>query len=175
MSEPHGRGAPRASGELEVEQDLAFQGVSWRVQRIGWAALAVLVVAALLGAFGDGVLSRAAIGDPSSALHLSYERFARHGSPTRLQLTWPGARGTGSAALTVDSEYLRAVSLEQVIPEPERVVVGDAGVTLRFPAVADARRTTVVLVVRPRRIGRTGGVVRVEGHPDIRFRQLIYP
>lgn len=49
----------RRVGELEIEEDLDFQRRMWRLQQIGWALLVLVVVAALLGLFGKGPLSRA--------------------------------------------------------------------------------------------------------------------
>ena len=48
-------------GDLEVGQDLDFQRREWAVQRVGWGAMALVILAALLGLFGSsGPLSRAA-------------------------------------------------------------------------------------------------------------------
>jgi hypothetical protein len=66
---------------MEVNADIEFQRRVWRVQRIGWLIIAAVIVAALLGVFGGGPLSRAAVqGD---GLRLEYERFARLQQSTR--------------------------------------------------------------------------------------------
>ena len=36
-------------GDLEIHQDLPFQRRSWTVQRVGWAIMALVVLAGLLG------------------------------------------------------------------------------------------------------------------------------
>lgn len=42
---------------VQVSEDLDFQRKEWRVQRIAWTCMAVLILAAALGAAGSGPLS----------------------------------------------------------------------------------------------------------------------
>ena len=53
-------------GDLELNQDLAFQYREWAVQRGSRWVLAVFVIAAALGAFGGGPLTHARAGAPGS-------------------------------------------------------------------------------------------------------------
>ena len=39
-------------GDLQLEQDLVLQQRTWRVQRIGWVVLALIVLCGTLGLFG---------------------------------------------------------------------------------------------------------------------------
>jgi hypothetical protein len=50
-------------GDLEVDQNLEFEKVFWRAQRIGWGVVALVVLAALLGVFGNGSLGWTATRD----------------------------------------------------------------------------------------------------------------
>src|SRR4051812_23902911 len=61
-------------GGAEVAQDLEFRQHSWRVQRVGWAALALLTGAALLGPFGKGPLCRTTAGVPAGDLGVDREK-----------------------------------------------------------------------------------------------------
>ena len=64
-----------ASRQYPVQEDMAFQRRMWIVQRIGWALLGVISLAALCGLFGNGVLSkRTATG---AEMSIEYERFER--------------------------------------------------------------------------------------------------
>lgn len=45
--------------DLQIEQDLKFQELMWRLQRVSQVILALLVLLALLGLFGDGILAKA--------------------------------------------------------------------------------------------------------------------
>ena len=47
----------RRIGDLDLNQDLDHEARESRAQSIGWAVIAVLLVAALAGLFGGGALS----------------------------------------------------------------------------------------------------------------------
>ena len=72
---------------LALDQDLDFQRRSWRLQRLGWSAMGVTVLAALLGLFGTGPLSSATVSSQDEALTLQYNRFWRVQSPMTLRLS----------------------------------------------------------------------------------------
>jgi len=65
--------APEAEQRLDHGLDIAYQQREWRVQRIGWVAMALIVVAALLGASGSAgplATARATASDGSRELHI---------------------------------------------------------------------------------------------------------
>jgi hypothetical protein len=41
-------------GDLELEQDVQYQQRSWAFERIGWIAMSLIAIAALLGLTGSG-------------------------------------------------------------------------------------------------------------------------
>jgi hypothetical protein len=66
---------PSRSSQLQIDEDLAFQRREWKIQRVGWGAMALVIIAALLGVFGTGPLSNATL--EREGLRLEYERFCR--------------------------------------------------------------------------------------------------
>src|SRR5690606_40254283 len=56
-----------ADRDYPVAEDMAFQRLSWIIERSGWAVMVVLVIAALAGAFSSGFISGATTSDPSGA------------------------------------------------------------------------------------------------------------
>lgn len=63
--------------------DLAFQRGDWRRERIGWALMTLLVVAAVLGLFGEGLLSSRTVGG-GTVFALTHERTARRQDRTEV-------------------------------------------------------------------------------------------
>jgi hypothetical protein len=59
----------------EIDQDLEFQRRIWKLQRVAWAVMALVVLAAVLGLLGPGVLGMATAGGRSSPLWLEYDHF----------------------------------------------------------------------------------------------------
>jgi hypothetical protein len=161
------------SGGLQIDHNLEFQRREWQFQRIGWWALTVFVLAAALGAFGGGLLSAAAAGEPDGPLRIAYERFVRAGSTTRLVIQ---ARTEGDAAgltLQVDRAYFDAMRIERIVPEPASIAVEPAVVTLRFPAAA-AGGITISIDAEPRGAGMHATAVRASNGGSLRLTQLAY-
>jgi hypothetical protein len=69
---------------LQITEDLDFQHRIWKLQRIGWAVMVLLILAAVLGLFGRGILSRAVVTDAQGQLSVEYSRFARFQAPVEL-------------------------------------------------------------------------------------------
>lgn len=167
---------PDETEGLEINQDLRFQRREWRVQRIGWWGLSTFVVAAILGLFGGGPLSRAQAGESAAPLWIEYERFVRVGAPTRVvvhhRLVASGPQG--HVQLHINRAYFDAFRIGKVLPEPEGVDIGPSEVVLRFaPRVVETPVFTVILDVEPLRVGRRAAELRAGGGA-MTFTQFAY-
>jgi hypothetical protein len=151
---------------MEVNADIEFQRRAWIVQRIGWLVIAAVIVAALLGLFGGGPLSRAAVeGD---GLRVAYERFARLQQSTRLQLALPK---TAPGEVALNRGYLELFRIEQITPEPREVEANGEWLVYRF---GGSGTSTVTFHLMPEKFGSVAGAARADGNP-LAFHQFIYP
>ena len=161
-------------GELELKQDLAFHRREWRIQHAGWWALTAVVAAASLGVFGNGPLSRARAGEPGAPVWVEYERFVRVGATTRMYVHVRAASGEPNREVRVNREYFERIRLEQLVPEPERVLIGPADVSLFFAMEAAAGEGTIVFDVQPLRAGRHSIRIAIDRQPGHTFTQVAY-
>ena len=164
-------------GEIELDENAEFQKREWLVQRVGWAVMGLIVLAALLGLFGRGPLARAVVGGEGDPLRVEYDRFTRHASPTTLKIRLtPGvADEDGTIRLWLDREYMQAVQVEEISPEPESMEAGEDGIVYVF-RVADAERSTrVTFRIQPSGYGLLSGGVGLVGQFRLRFRQFVFP
>ena len=161
-------------GDLEVGQDLDFQRREWAVQRLGWAVVALILVAALLGLLGPGPLSRGTAEE--GPLRVGYQRFERKHAPTKLRIAAaPGAAPQGQLRLWLDRRYLAGVEVQQIEPEPDRVEVAGDRVVFTFEVAEPDRPSEVVVPLEHDAWGvKTARVGLVDG-PDLAFRQVVYP
>ncbi|MBW8268947.1 hypothetical protein [Caldovatus aquaticus] len=137
-----------------IEDRLPFQRRTWRIQRIGWAAMALVVLAALSGATGrGGPLAEAETVTPDGALRIRYERMQRLGAPTllRLEARAGAANRDGAIELRLDPAFLRDWRLRPGVPVPEAAAAGPDGLRLRFRAAPGAARVAVMLELMPER------------------------
>jgi hypothetical protein len=95
--------------------------------------MALVVLAAGLGVFGDGPLADARVGD--ERLSARYQRMAREAAPTTLTLTGTPERGV--LRLWIARSYLDGVEVERIEPEPERVVIEADRQVFEWPAGGD--------------------------------------
>ena len=62
-------------GELQIDEDMDFQHKEWIAERWGWRIMALVLLAGLLGLFGQGPLSDKTV--QSGSLLVQYGRFER--------------------------------------------------------------------------------------------------
>jgi hypothetical protein len=160
--------APR-SRDLQINEDVRFQTRDWIAQRIGWGLLAALLLAGLLGLFGDGPLSRTTRTD-GHGLTVEYERYVRHSSPTTITLSISAA-ASGRTRVTLDRAYLLAHDLQRVLPEPDRTMVDGDRVTF----VYETPPQTVRLRLEPDALGRHVTAVQLDDGPPVAITQFTYP
>lgn len=159
---------------IEVDQDLDFQRKDWRFERIGWGAMLLVGVGAILGLFGQGPLSDATASAEDGSLRVEYQRFERHGSQSELTVFLRRAASTDtSVQLWIGDEFLRSVQLQQIVPEPERQIsLGDR--TLYEVAMrSDTGR--VSFYVTPQRIGTRTLELGAPGRATLKRSQFVYP
>ena len=133
---------PHSYPGLEIDEDARQERREWGVQRITWVLLYVLLAATALGLFGNGPLSKTVAGAADGSLSLEYERFMRHRSPDTLRVTATPSGGRLDVAF--DRAYLQRISIEQIEPQPERVVAGADATHFIFNA--DSAQAIEVLV-----------------------------
>jgi hypothetical protein len=167
---------PRRIAAIDIEEDINHERRSWKVERIGWALLALFVLLAAAGLFGKGYASRGAAGLPDKSLEVQYERFGRYKAPLTLKLRFrPQDAASGKLSLWIGSDYLRAIRIERMEPEPEsRQVVAD-GVSYEFQLEGAEPPVEVIVHAVAQEMG--SHTARLGPSPDksLRFSQFIYP
>lgn len=99
----------------DIELTSRFQEFEWIIQRVFWALLALVLLAAAFGLFGNGPWSKRSLSFPS--FDLAYERFIRYETPTSLILTaQAGSRGV--TELFLSQEMVEALTIERIVPRP---------------------------------------------------------
>ena len=161
---------------LEVRENLRFQRGEWIVQRIGWAVMVALVVAALVGVFGRGPASATTALDPSGRLEVEYERFGRLESRSDLRIRIDRALfDEQEARIWIDHELIDHQQVTQITPEPQSVISGKSGYTIVLavdPGDAQAKAVVHLIPLKP---GQYSGRIGVPGGPDVSMTQFVYP
>jgi hypothetical protein len=168
--------ARSSSRAAPIEEDLPFQRKQWRVERIGWAVMILLILAALAGAFGGGgPLSSATSATPDSRVRVKHERFARVLAPMSVEITVAQPAGARSLQIRISESYMGAMSVRSIIPEPNSTALADQMVVLAFDPSSAAGDIKVRLGLEPQTIGSVKGTVVVDGGAPLRFGHFIFP
>jgi hypothetical protein len=163
-------------GDLDIDQDLAFQKRAWVAQRIAWVLMALVLLAALLGLLGGGPLSKATSGGEGGPLQVEYLRLARHRAPATLQIRLaPGTAPQSEARVWLDQTYLEGITIETVFPEPQSVEAGPERVTYVFKLEQPGQPATITFSLLHETSGLQQARVGLADREPVTFRQFIYP
>jgi hypothetical protein len=159
---------------LQLEQDLRFQRVSWRIQRVAWVVVVLLLLAAAAGLLGSGPLSTAVTAVPDR-FDVTYQRFSRYQTPETLTLNfWPAVTASGEAAVWFDREYLERTRVGPITPRPTRVEAADQRVRYVFQVNQPGRPLGVTFSLQLQRVGLVRARMGVDD--AVRdFWQFVYP
>lgn len=165
-----------ASGSLQVSEDMDLQRRTWRIERVGWIVMALVVLAALFGLFSTGPLSTATARDPAGLVSVEYDRFARHIAPSTLRVeVSAGAAAGDRIALRMNRDLAEAIRIEQMQPQPEQAKATPDGTIFVFNLAEQDQPGRVRFAIRPEAIGLLRGELGVAGQPPARLTQFVYP
>jgi hypothetical protein len=161
---------------LQIHEDMAYQRREWRVQRIGWAVMGLLLLAALAGLLGPGPLSDAAAGRAGGPLRVEYSRFERMQSPGELRIHVAARLArTGTVRLRLNRGFVEKIDLVRLYPEPVSTDVDGNGFTYEVGTSGAAAPITAVVQYKYRAFGRMPVQVAVEDGAAVSFEQWVYP
>jgi hypothetical protein len=153
-------------------EDLTLQTRVWWAERSGWAAMALLVVGGLLGAFSHGFLSETTAVSGDGSLSVAYERLARKTARTRFVISLPHvSQDTG---IVLSPSFQQTYDIEVLYPLPLRSTAGAGGLELVFAPSAGGD-LLIHMAARPNRFGIAALSVETGGQRRASFTQFIYP
>lgn len=157
---------------FQLDQDLVQLRREWRMQRVAWPLLYLLLLASMLGLFGQGPLSRTDVTSADGRMQVDFDRFLRRQSDDTVDFV---LKPVGSGArLQLSTEWLRGLDVEHVFPDPEHRVTTTEGVTLVF-ASPPGQTLQVRMRVRAEDAGPLRGWASLDGGPRVPIRQFVYP
>lgn len=157
----------------DVEEDPRFHRNDWRVQRAGWALLALIIAAGLSGLLGSGPLSRVTAGSEGGPV-VEYERFVRHGSESNLKIR-VASSDARSVHVGISRAYLDALRVAEVLPEPLSVSASGPLVVYTFAGSPGAGSTALRFVLQPDELGAHEAAISTGAGRVVTIHQFTYP
>lgn len=172
---PTDSGDPEKTWESKsypITEDMGLQRVTWRVQRAGWAVLAMAALAALLGVFSEGPLSSSTATGADGRLEVHYDRFARHDAAMRMEVVLR-KNAAGQAAIRLSPSLTQGFSIETIHPAPAEESGGPDGHTYVFKPGGDPLRIQIDL--RPMKRWLLRGEIAAGEGPPAAVTMFVYP
>ncbi len=155
---------------------MGYQEREWRLQPIGWALIWLLILAALLGGFGKGVLANAEASDPTGALTAKYARLERYRSPTTIEaIIGPEHAKAGKITLALDRDFVYAVDLTNIEPEPDAVKSDKDRILYEFEVTGEAQSAHIFINYEYGTIGPVRAHLGLDGGPALELKTFVYP
>jgi hypothetical protein len=160
--------------KLEVSEDLPFQRRWWRIQRVGWVAMLLVIISAVAGAFGDGPLSTVYHSSASGRIEVIFDRIVRRSSPQEITFQVRIADGEGPVILRAPRAFFQHSQLDHVYPQPLRSET-DAGYwAFHFAPASGSSALWIRLELQTTEAGRQSGIFTVD-QEELVISQFVLP
>ena len=161
----------KVPGIKESYRLLTFE---YAFRQVGFIVLLGIIVAALAGLFSSGAVSDVERTNEAKSLNLSYERFGRRQTESRMTLTFP-VTSEGKYILSLTSESSDVYEPGSVWPQPDSMFSRGKTLFFVYNNLKKSDRFSVLLFTTPSRAGKWNTVIRVNSEPEINIWQFIYP
>ena len=162
-------------GDLEINQDLSVQERMWKIQRVGWAIMLVVIFLGLIGLFGHGPISWTSAGNKAQGFWVEYERFVRNQSQSTLLIHLPTMNGSDRVSFWLNDTFVAGVEIQHMTPAPRATAEMDHGVLYEIDLVDKQEQVLIILPLIHQRSGWLAGELRSPGAVPVKFTQLVYP
>lgn len=153
--------------------DPSFERREIIFERTGWLIMGMILVAAALGLFGNGLLSQTVL--EKDQFRMVYDRFLHFGDLTSLTIEIPPHRSdAGVIAVAFSNSYLHNFRIEKIVPDPESTAHGEETL-FWFTATNTGEPVTVQIRLEPQKVGSMEGKIFVNGEMGYTFQQFVYP
>jgi hypothetical protein len=162
---------------LDLEEDENFRRKFCKAQNIVWVLMLLFLTAGMLGLLGgSGPFASSVAGNTVNSLTVEYPRYLRNRAPIDIAIYVNAAHVTnGRVSIEIDRLFIERYDIQYINPEPSEVKAGEQSMTYVFELAGSERETRITFNVQPERFGYAVGRIRLEGEPEVRFWQIIYP
>ena len=157
---------------LETSANTRHSRLEWRMERVGWGAMLLILIAAVVGLLGPGPLSVRNLSLGDGSLALEYNSIEHYEAPGCLVIRARPA--DGAVRLAISRSFCDHTTAESIIPSPVSVEVGDDVVVHTF-AVPSSVPAVVIYRYKYGDFAVFDHHIAVDDGARIAFRQYVLP
>ena len=157
----------RVKPTVEIDESLPLHEKGWVVQRVGWVIIIAIIIAGILGLFGEGVLSKKK--PVSGNITATYESFYRYDAEMKIVIE---SSSDHISQISFPQQYLKNFEILRFIPEPDNNVTSAGEVIYNY---LPAQNRVVSIYLTPTNKGSIKGDMKVNGMNTFSLHHFIYP
>jgi hypothetical protein len=162
--------------DLLTPRHAAMLRLEYWVERTAWIGMGTVLLTALLGALGPGLLSYRRLATADGSLSVEYSAVERYNAPSVLEIRVNGeTMSDQTVQLKLSRELMDRTELAHLTPPPARIESQAGVVVLTFPAAALAGGKPIVYRFRHEHFGPIGFDVGLVGGQSVRVQQFVWP
>lgn len=157
-----------------VKESLRFLNFESGFHKIGFICLLCIVFLASVGAFSGGYLSEVTRKNTLKTTGLQYERFGRLQTEFKFKIS-AQKYDSVNKTLRIGGDFNKFYEMENIWPQPDSMYSKGNDLYLIYNDSEAMQNFTIWLRVTPVKPGSVKSFLQLNGEPEIRFRQFIYP
>lgn len=103
----------RVASLPQLHEDIPLQRTAWKIQKVCWVVIVLLMIVIAAGIFGDGPLS--SVRETRGSISMEYERFSRDKGEMETVIHVKGTEGRIEVRIPLD--YLARFKIDKIFPE----------------------------------------------------------
>lgn len=156
------------NSDLEINEELELHEKGWKIQRIGWIFIFLLVALGAFGFFGDGLASKTT--KTHTQANIQYDRFYRR--EARMEMKVDLLQSTNTPVdIAFPNNYIKNFRLESILPEPANIKVENNQVHYFFDGNGSMN---IIFYLIPQKAGNISGTIRINEN-QFPITHFIYP
>lgn len=157
---------------IEIDDNFEHHVRAWRIKRVCWVLMLLVIGAALAGFLGPGPYSQTSIQGPGG-LRLEYDRISRYNAPAQFRLAVPA--GKDSLELSINSNFLGKIDLERIDPEPTEMRLAGENHTWIFARSETNQPSEIRIAFRPGAFGSAPARIEIRGIGTLEVKPFFLP
>jgi hypothetical protein len=158
-----------------VKESLRFLNFESGFHKIGFICLLCIVFLASVGAFSGGYLSEVTRKNTLKTTGLQYERFGRLQTEFKFKIS-AQKYDSVNKTLRIGGDFNKFYEMENIWPQPDSTMYSKGNdLYLVYNDSEAMQNFTIWLRVTPVKPRSVKSFLQLNGEPEIRFRQFIYP
>jgi hypothetical protein len=156
---------------LELKDDIQHHERAWKLKRIAWYIMAIIVLLAILGFIGGGETSERTY--VSKHLTVSYQKMAHTASPTVFEVTLD-PQSSDTVMVRFENNYFKRMEIEGIIPEPVSSASSEGMVSYFFLNKDKSKAIEIEFLIRADKFGCYDFAVSCD-NDRLHLSQFIFP